>query len=461
MRRCLAVLAVVALAASACASGSGNERRVLIDFSSDEFGSFALANFPSAVTVAQGQTIVFKQTWTGEPHTVTGGSVVSDALNKGAGWLRMFDAFEDMRAAIPAVIDPSEAPPSATFAEWAASILGAPKSEGRDGFVKAWDDLRAQGFALPDLHNPGKQSLHEVNDAVDELSGPAFDGVLFALDDEGVIAQNVGQPCYLKTGAPPSDSTKPCAKADQRQPEFDGTQSFYNSGILKYEGPEGNTFKIKLADDIKPGTYTFYCAVHGPGQITQVTVKPRGASVPSQGAVTRQARKQIDALLEPLQKVYRAAVKTNTVKIDDESVEGPFAGLAAPGQDHTAVNEFVPKTIRAKVNEPIVWKMMGADHTITFDVPRYFPIVDFSANGVKLNPTLSEPAGGAPKKPDQEGGGVIKMDGGTYSGKGFWSSGLISAEPYLEYTLRIAKPGTYNYACLLHPPMVGKVVVTA
>jgi plastocyanin len=80
---------------------------------------------------------------------------------------------------------------------------------------------------------------------------------------------------------------------------------------------------------------------------------------------------------------------------------------------------------------------------------------------VRLNPTLNAPAGGAPKVPNQQGPGIVKVDGGTYSGSGFWSSGVISADPYLEYTLRIAKPGTYDYACLLHPPMVGKVVVSA
>ena len=30
---------------------------------------------------------------------------------------------------------------------------------------------------------------------------------------------------------------------------------------------------------------------------------------------------------------------------------------------------------------------------------------------------------------------------------------------YVEYTMRISEPGTYRYACLLHPPMVGTVVV--
>ena len=75
------------------------------------------------------------------------------------------------------------------------------------------------------------------------------------------------------------------------------------------------------------------------------------------------------------------------------------------------------------------------------------------------------PAGGAvelvlPEEGPGPDDGPPSHDGGTYDGEGFWSSGLIGAGPYLEYTMRITKPGTYAYACLLHPPMVGTIKVT-
>src|SRR5204863_331150 len=132
---------------------------------------------------------------------------------------------------------------------------------------------------------------------------------------------------------------------------FDGMSSFYSSGVIPYEGAQGNTFRVRLSKDIKPGKYTFFCAVHGPLQSTEVEVRGPGADVPSQAEITREARKEI-------------------------------------GEVATSV------------------------------------------------------------------------DGGTYDGNGFWSSGLLSSDPYMEYTLRISKPGTYRYACLLHPPMVGTLVVT-
>lgn len=146
--------------------------------------------------------------------------------------------------------------------------------------------------------------------------------------------------------------------------------------------------------------------------------------------------------------------------IEGERVSGPFAGLPTP--IHGSINEFVPRTIRAKAGAPITWKFIGSDHSVSFDVPPYLPIIQFGAKSVRLNPKVSEPAGGAPPIPeeDEDAEGIQKLDGGTYDGEGFWSSGLVGAGPYLEYTLRISKPGTYPYACLIHPKMIGTVVVT-
>ena len=53
------------------------------------------------------------------------------------------------------------------------------------------------------------------------------------------------------------------------------------------------------------------------------------------------------------------------------------------------------------------------------------------------------------------------VDAGSWDGKGFYSSGLIGGGPYLEWSVRITRPGKYRYACLIHPPMVGTLEVQA
>jgi hypothetical protein len=73
------------------------------------------------------------------------------------------------------------------------------------------------------------------------------------------------------------------------------------------------------------------------------------------------------------------------------------------------------------------------------------PPFQFLGDGtVRLNPRLAPAAGGAPQPPKEatthETRGVQKIDGGTYSGSGFWSSGLIGADLYIEYTLGSPNP---------------------
>jgi plastocyanin len=54
---------------------------------------------------------------------------------------------------------------------------------------------------------------------------------------------------------------------------------------------------------------------------------------------------------------------------------------------------------------------------------------------------------------------VLKIDGGTFDGKGFYFSGSLVAGKYVEYTMRFSRTGKYRFACLIHPPMVGRLAV--
>src|SRR5439155_22763911 len=148
------------------------------------------------------------------------------------------------------------------------------------------------------------------------------------------------------------------------------------------------------------------------------------------------------------------------IEIAGKNVRAPFAGL--PAEVEGSINEFVPKTIHAKVGEKVTWKIVAADHSISFGVPNYFPIISFAKDGtISINPQVTTPAGGSPKIPEGKQGEVLRVDGGTYGGTGFFSSSVFGGDPYAEYSLRFSKPGTYRLACLIHPPMIGHVTVTA
>ena len=101
MRRGVVVAATLALVSVSCGvlGGGANQRTIFVDFSHDEFNSFFLFNFPKKVDVHPGTTLVFRQTWTGEPHTVTGGTVVDEKVAGGRPLIEWFESFEALMAA--------------------------------------------------------------------------------------------------------------------------------------------------------------------------------------------------------------------------------------------------------------------------------------------------------------------------------------------------------------------------
>lgn len=458
-RFAVVVLASVLVAACGGSSGGGDERVVLVDYEADDFAMFVAANFPAKVEALPGQTILFEQQWTGEPHTITTGKKINESLKQGSAWFELFNGYGELQSTNDSLVNPEE-PGAATFAEFATQLKAATPAEKSGEVVDAYRSLMKTFSQLPDIDNPSTVPFSEVSGLIDELSGESFEDLLFIGDDIGDINQNTGQACYLKTGAPPEDADTRCTRAQQRQPEFDGTYAFYNSGVLPYEGPRGNSYPLKLSDDIKPGSYFFYCAVHGPSQLSEIQVRKPGTAVPTAREVAQQGRDEAEEFILPLEKIYREAVKTNKIEVEGETVDGPFAGLPSNGL-FAAINEFVPRTLEAKVNEPITWKFMGSDHTVSFDVPAYLPIIEFTPNRIRMNPKVRDVAGGSPALPEPSDEEPYRIDGGTYDGDGFWSSGLFGGEPFATYTLRISKPGTYNYACLVHPKMIGKVTVTS
>jgi plastocyanin len=425
--RKFALATAFALVLASCARGAGGAqtRTVLVDFSHDEFASFFLEYFPRQITVRPGDTVDFKQTWTGEPHSVTMGTLVDEALNT-------------LKPAIQ------------RFREGA--------SEGQVS-----------------------EEFPELEARFEELFAPL---PWMAKEGEGFeAAQNGAQPCYLNEGTAPTDPDTPCTEEQQKQPAFNGRQSYYNSGYIHYAGPRGNTFTVELAEDIAPGTYNYYCNLHGPLQSGEIVVKAAGSEIPSQAEVNRQARDEIEKMVAPLRTEFQKA-QQGKVEVPEEArpaiaelgalkdgqfFSGNLGGLSVEEQEgvfvHGGINEFIPGTIRAKVGEKVSWVILGP-HTVSFNVPRFFPIVDVKSDGtVETNPRINEPAGGSPPPPRQQEQGEgppepLVVDGGSWGGSGFFSSGFMQGFPFAVYRLTFTRAGSYKYACLIHPKMVGTVEVT-
>jgi plastocyanin len=411
---------------AACGSGSSDAITVRVDYDHDEFSTQFIKFFPESIQVHPGDRVVFRQDWTGEAHTVSLGTKVNEVL----GVTRpLVEEWGD----VPEDQIPPDVLETYFAAECSLPILfgceeGPPEVEGTAG------------------------------DAAEEAAeGPAE-------EPTSEIDPTIAQPCLVESGPLPEKGA-PCPS--QELGEFDGTETYYSSGFIGFETDGENIFELNLSDTIAPGVYDFFCAVHGSFQSGTMEVVAPDQPIPSASEVNAQTREELNEVVEPFRQVYDAASEGQFV-FGGQQFSGNFSGLM-DDRVEGLLNEFVPETIETAVGEPVTWLMFGP-HSISFDVPEYFPIYEELEDGtVRSNEEVFLPAGGAPEPPEMDGPpGMtdtddpqpVIIDGGTWDGSGFWSSGVLFSDAYVQYTLRFSTPGTYRYACLIHPPMVGTVTVT-
>ena len=135
---------------------------------------------------------------------------------------------------------------------------------------------------------------------------------------------------------------------------------------------------------------------------------------------------------------------------------------------------FGPDKVGVKTGDTVTWTIVGP-HTVSFgssEALRTF-ISKAPDGSVHLNPDSGAPAGGAgqPQGPPPGGGPPdsnapppppTPIDGGSYDGTGFHSSGFVGSFPpnLFTYSIKFTKAGSYQYVCLVHPDMKGTVNVS-
>jgi plastocyanin len=387
MRRFAIVLALVLTACGSNGSDGAHTRQVLVDYSPDDFPASFFGYFPRVIEAHPGDTVNFHQTWTGEPHTVTLGTMVQPVGDK-------------MR----------------------------PSLLGRKSLFE--DELDPSQFGLPSVF-PEEATSGNIK-----------------------LNQAASQPCYVATAPLELDGSN-CSK---RQPAFDGTQAFYNSGYIRYRGTRSNEFKLPLAKSIKPGDYFYYCVLHGPGMGGFVRVKAAEAKLASPEGLKDRDLVAARKLAEQTRRV----VAKKSYRLPNTDIEvGGFTAAVKNGLTHpVSLNEFLPSTFHTTVGKPVTWSFdEGPGHTVSFDVPSYLPAIVFQPDGsVEVNHETLDPIGG-PGYPrtDAPPTEAVSVDAGDYDGSHFLSTGYPDGP--MRYSITFTKPGTYAYACLIHPLMLGKVVV--
>ncbi|HEU4975746.1 MAG TPA: hypothetical protein VFT50_11695 [Baekduia sp.] len=156
--------------------------------------------------------------------------------------------------------------------------------------------------------------------------------------------------------------------------------------------------------------------------------------------------------------VAGAATKTVTA---GPPVEHPPSGVPKDA----FVNEFFPRSIAVRAGDALSFRIAGF-HAVNLPVAREAP------------PALAVPAEGLAVAGASDGAGASfwfngqpqlilhpslvagTPSGGAYDGSAAAASGApLAAGPPKPWSVKLTKPGTYRFFCIIHPGMSGKVTV--
>ena len=140
-----------------------------------------------------------------------------------------------------------------------------------------------------------------------------------------------------------------------------------------------------------------------------------------------------------------AQAPTPPVPSADNSLTIDVIGGAFDPASITEVLEFLPKTVTIPAGGTVRWLVHGF-HNVALASGQPYPEVflPLPEGGIQVNPLVAHPVQPEP----------------VYSGSGYFNSGLPAdpSQPF-EWALTFTQPGTYEYACLIHPNMKAQVTV--
>ncbi len=226
---------------------------------------------------------------------------------------------------------------------------------------------------------------------------------------------------------------------------YDGSKTI-ESGL-----PLANKPKPILVTFRKTGKFTYYCDVH-PGMKGVVTVKAKGAKIPTAAQDKAALKAQVAKVVKIAKALVKSTPPANTVSVGAAGASGVEAFTFFPSTLTVAAGTTVTFTMSAKSLEV---------HTATTgpgdpekDPTSYLGKIAASLNSPSLDPAAVYPSD-VPPAP-----AALTP---TLHGNGFWSSGAldtVSASPQpTSNRVTFAAAGTYQFYCMIHPFMHGTVVV--
>lgn len=219
-------------------------------------------------------------------------------------------------------------------------------------------------------------------------------------------------------------------------------ESTVGSGLLPGRAP---SFTVRFP---RAGAYAYVCGIH-PGMKGTVTVRPRAATAPAAAIAAARAKREGAALQRQARRAAAAAAKVG-------SAASVSVGYGA-GPVH--LYRFVPARTEVATGAVVDFRMAGNReiHTVTFGQKDDLKGLAGSTFGPGVR--LLDPRGTFPSDP---GATAVSLTAATH-GNGFVNSGILTSPPIpgpRRFSVRFDAPGTYEDICLVHPEMVGQVVVS-
>ncbi|MEA2153217.1 MAG: hypothetical protein QOI18_1450 [Solirubrobacteraceae bacterium] len=222
---------------------------------------------------------------------------------------------------------------------------------------------------------------------------------------------------------------------------------FLNSGTPSPEGPP-KPFVVKFT---KAGKFTFDCLIH-PGMKGVVTVVRKRRPVPSVGQDRLAAIAQEATAIQAARELAKVKPPAATVLAGNDAA-GPVAWL-----------RFFPENLKIKAGTTVDFKLSSQReiHTVTIGPGAYTTAIEHSFTTPQPNPKgpptlLVNPLAAYPSDPPP-----LPPFTGANHGNGFEGTGVLAAGGPLPSSAKITftKPGVYNYECVVHENMDGKITVT-
>ncbi|HVT21909.1 MAG TPA: hypothetical protein VHE57_11030 [Mycobacteriales bacterium] len=264
------------------------------------------------------------------------------------------------------------------------------------------------------------------------------------------------------------DLGSPVQSSPQGGTSYDGT-SYFNSGVMTSSPPGPtlpfpptvplvHTYTLTFPDTLAPGTYTYYCLVHGQAMVGTVVVQPKGTAYPAtqaqiDAANATQIRADLDSGV-----ALRAQARQQDRKLSTGRHPVVISGLM---NDRAMLMRFVGPANKVNVGDKVsfVVASMGEPHTVTFGNP---------VTGCGTPPCNPEQPWNTTRTAHGNLFARFPARNGDFTGSAqTLNSGImLGLPPALTHlpkslTIQFTKVGDYNYICALHAyfGMVGTVHV--